>query len=138
MQQEIYTAHPVILFDGFCNLCSGSVQFVIKRDPKKYFRFASLQSAFGQSLLTQTNLSTTDLNSFLLLQDGIIYSRSTAALKVAKCLSGPWSLLYMCRIIPAFLRDFLYNFIAKNRYHWFGKKETCWVPNNQLTDLFIA
>ncbi|MBY0480034.1 MAG: DCC1-like thiol-disulfide oxidoreductase family protein [Chitinophagaceae bacterium] len=138
MQQEPNSIHPVILFDGYCNLCSGVVQFVIKRDPKKHFRFASLQSKFGQSLLTQKNLSITDPNSFLLLQNGIVFSRSTGALKVAKSLSGIWPMLYGSIILPVSLRDALYDFIAGNRYRWFGKKEVCWIPNDQFKDLFIA
>lgn len=130
-------AHPIILFDGHCNLCNSSVQFVIERDPNKQFRFASLQSEFGKTILANFNLSTRQLNTVILLDSGKIYTRSTAALMVAKKLSGAWSLMYAFSIIPAFIRDIVYNFIAKNRYNWFGKKEACWVPTPALKDLFI-
>jgi len=130
-------AHPIILFDGHCNLCNSSVQFVIQRDPNKQFRFASLQSEFGKKILTQFNLSTSDINTLVLLDCGKIYTRSTGALRVAKKLSGAWSLMYAFSIIPSFIRDIVYNFIAKNRYKWFGKKEACWVPTPALKDLFI-
>lgn len=131
-------AHSIIFFDGYCNLCSSSVQFIIQRDPHQQFRFASLQSNFGKKILTQFNLSTTNLNTLVLLQDGNIYTRSTAALKIAKKLTGAWSYMYAFIIVPTFIRDFFYNFIAKNRYQWFGKKEACWIPTAELKALFIV
>src|SRR5690349_20614647 len=97
--------HPVILFDGVCNLCSSSVQFVIKRDKNDLFRFASLQSDFGQQVLRDHKLSPTDFNSFVLLENGKIYAKSTGALKVAKRLSGGWPLLYGFMFVPAFIRN---------------------------------
>lgn len=129
---------PIILFDGVCNLCSSSVQFVIRRDPQHHFRFASLQSNTGKQILEQFNLSTSDLSSFILLENGKIYTRSTGALKVAKQLSKGWTLLYGFIIIPAFIRDAVYQFIAKNRYKWFGKKTACWVPTKELEQLFLG
>ena len=131
-------AHPVILFDGLCNLCSGSVQFVIKHDPRGKFRFASLQSAFGQQVLVQHQLNSTHLQSFILLRDGHIYQRSTAALMVAGQLSGLWKLLKIFLIIPPFLRDGVYNIISRNRYKWFGQKTACWLPSPHLKRLFIS
>ncbi len=131
-------SHPVILFDGICNLCNASVQYVIKHDKKKLFRFASLQSSFGESVLKQYNLPVNTFNSFILLIDNKIYTRSTAALLVAKKLSGLIKLLYGFIIIPRFIRDFVYDIIAKNRYKWFGKKETCWVPTPELKSLFFG
>ena len=128
---------PVILFDGVCNLCSSSVQYIIKRDKKNIFRFASLQSDIGKKLLAEYHLSTTDLDSFVLLQDGKAYKKSTGALKVAKQLSGPTQLLYSFIILPEFLRDSVYTFIGKNRYKWFGKKEACWLPTPALKDKFL-
>ncbi len=129
--------HPVILFDGVCNLCNASVQYVIKHDRKKLFRFASLQSSFGQKVLEQNNLPADLFNSFILFENNIIYNRSTAALMVAKRLSGFMKLLYGFIIIPKFIRDAVYNFIARNRYKWFGKKEACWLPTPELKNLFI-
>ncbi|KAF0235903.1 MAG: thiol-disulfide oxidoreductase DCC family protein [Sediminibacterium sp.] len=130
-------AYPIILFDGHCNLCNSSVQFIIQRDPNKQFRFASLQSDFGKSILANFNLSTSQINTVILLDSGKIYTRSTAALMIAKRLSGGWSYLYAFSIIPAFIRDLVYNLIANNRYKWFGKKESCWIPTPALKDLFI-
>lgn len=135
---DIYTiSHPVILFDGVCNLCSSSVQFIIKYDPNHQFRFASLQSDFGQEVLQQFNLPIKDFGSFILLEKGILYTKSNAALLVAKKLSGAWPLLYAFRIVPPFIRNAAYNLVAKNRYKWFGKKEECWVPTVELQRLFI-
>jgi len=131
------SSHPVILFDGVCNLCNASVQYVIKHDKKKLFRFASLQSSFGESILKQYNLSADTFNSFILLSDNKIYTRSTAALMVAKKLKGFIKFLYGFIIAPKFIRDFVYDVIAKNRYRWFGKKEACWVPTPELKSLFF-
>jgi predicted DCC family thiol-disulfide oxidoreductase YuxK len=129
--------HPVILFDGVCNLCSGSVQYVIKHDPQHIFRFASLQSPFGQKFLSDNNLPSNNINSFILFSKKKIYTRSTAALQVAKRLKGLIKLLYVFMIVPGFIRDGVYNIIAKNRYKWFGKEETCWLPTPELKNLFL-
>lgn len=128
---------PVILFDGVCNLCNGAVQFVIKHDEKGQFRFASLQGEHGQQLLKQYNLSPVDLDSFVLIQGDVAYSKSTAALLVAKQLKGVVKSLYVFRIIPAFIRDGIYNFIARNRYRWFGRKESCMIPSVDLRARFL-
>lgn len=128
--------NPVILFDGVCNLCNSSVQFVIKHDPKKKFRFASIQGDYGQQVLKKFHLPPDSLNSFILLEDNQIYTHSTGALKVAKQLSGAWPMLYAFIIIPPFIRNAVYQFIAKNRYKWFGKKETCAIPSPELKALF--
>ncbi|HPH38168.1 MAG TPA: thiol-disulfide oxidoreductase DCC family protein [Sediminibacterium sp.] len=128
--------NPVILFDGVCNLCNSSVQFVIKHDPKKQFRFASIQGDYGQQVLKQFHLPPDSLNSFILLEDNQIYTHSTGALKVAKQLSGAWPMLYAFIIIPPFIRNAVYQLIANNRYKWFGKKETCAIPSPDLKALF--
>jgi len=135
METNLYT-NPVILFDGVCNLCNSSVQKIIAADPKRKFRFASLQGDFGQRILKQFQLPPNELNSFILLEDNQIFTKSTGALKVAKHLSGAWPLLYAFIIIPAFIRDGVYQIIANNRYKWFGKKESCMVPHAALQDLF--
>ncbi len=129
--------HPVILFDGVCNLCTASVQYVIKHDPKCIFRFASLQSGFGRKVLADFNLPLNNLNSFILFKSDKIYNRSMAALMVAKKLKSPVSLLYIFIIIPKFIRDLVYSFIARNRYKWFGKKNVCWIPTPALKSLFF-
>ncbi len=128
---------PVILFDGVCNLCNAAVQFIVKHDPAARFYFASLQSAAGQQLLQQYALPLQDFNSFILLDGERVYTKSTAALKVAKKLNGPVKMLYGFIIVPAFIRNAVYAFIAKNRYRWFGKKEECMLPTPALQKRFL-
>jgi len=137
MPDEFTIQHPVILFDGVCNLCNNTVQFIIKKDKKDIFRFASLQSAFGNSVLQKFNLPADTFNSFILNQNGKIYTKSTGALLVAKQLPGTWKFLYVFIIIPSFIRNALYSIIANNRYKWFGKKEACWIPSPSLRNKFL-
>jgi predicted DCC family thiol-disulfide oxidoreductase YuxK len=127
---------PIILFDGVCNLCTGSVQFVLKRDKEKRFLFASLQSGYGQNLLKQFDLPANAYNSFVLFQDKKIYTRSTAALKVFQELKR-WKWVKIFWVVPRFIRDGVYNLIAKNRYRWFGKKSECWLPTPELKARFL-
>lgn len=128
---------PVILFDGVCNLCNRVVQFVIKKDKKKQFLFASLQGKAGQEVLKKYNLPADDLNSFTLLEGDHIYTRSTAALRVLKKMSGRWRLLYAFIIVPKFIRNAVYNRIARNRYKWYGKRNECMVPTLELKERFL-
>ena len=137
MDLTISHTHPVVLFDGVCNLCNSVVQLVIKHDPKKQFRFASLQSPFGQQVLQQFHLPATSFNSFILLENGRIYTKSTGALRMAKKLGGLWALLYGFMIVPPFIRNGVYNWVARNRYKWYGKQETCWLPTPDLKMRFI-
>jgi predicted DCC family thiol-disulfide oxidoreductase YuxK len=127
---------PVILFDGVCNLCTGSVQFILKRDKEKRFLFSSLQSGYGQKLLKQFDLPAANFNSFVLYQDNKIYTRSTAALKMFQQLKG-WQWVKIFWILPRFIRDAVYNLIANNRYRWFGKKQECWLPSPGLKARFL-
>jgi len=136
-ESGIDTSHPVVLFDGVCNLCSSSVQYIIKRDKKNLFRFASLQSEIANKMLKGHNLSTTEFDSFVLIENGEIYKKSTGALKVAKNLSGAIKLCYGFIIVPAFIRDVVYNLVAGNRYRWFGKKEACWIPTPEISSRFL-
>ncbi|RYD77175.1 MAG: thiol-disulfide oxidoreductase DCC family protein [Sphingobacteriales bacterium] len=129
--------HPVILFDAVCNLCNSSVQYVIKNDKDALFKFASLQSNSGQHLLQKHALPQEDFTSFVLIENDTAYIRSTAALRVARRLSGPVKLLYGFIIVPAFIRDAVYNFISKNRYRWFGKKDSCMIPSPGLKQRFL-
>ena len=133
----VNTTNPVILFDGVCNLCNSSVQFIIRHDKKKQFRFASLQGHTGQALLQQFNLPATHFNSFVLIEGNRLFTESTAALRVFKTLGGVWSLLYGCIIIPAFIRNAIYRLIAKNRYKWFGKRASCMVPPPGVQSMFL-
>ena len=128
---------PVILFDGICNLCNNAVQFIIKRDTKQHFLFASLQSDAGRKLLLQLNEDIYSIETIILIEEGKVYKKSTAALKISKHLRSCWKLLYAAMVIPRFLRDFVYNIIAKNRYKWFGKRATCMVPSAELKDRFL-
>ncbi|MBK7871682.1 MAG: thiol-disulfide oxidoreductase DCC family protein [Saprospiraceae bacterium] len=128
---------PILLFDGVCNLCNGFVQFVILRDPKAKFRFTALQSEVGQELLQEARMPTKDLSTVVLWENGKFYTHSDVPLRVAKGLGGWWSLLVIFRIIPKFVRDSIYNWIAKNRYRWFGKQESCMIPTPELKSRFL-
>ena len=127
----------VILFDGVCNFCNFWVNFIIDRDDKDLFRFASLQSEFGLSILRKLNLSTKDFDTFVLIESKEYFIKSTAALKVVKDISGWLKILYPFIILPEFVRDSVYNLIAKNRYKIFGKSETCRVPTEEEKSKFI-
>lgn len=126
----------VILFDGVCNLCNGFVQFVIRRDKKNRFLFASLQSDEANELLKDL-VSGKDLKTVVLIENDTIYTRSTAALRICRGLPGGWPLLYGFIIIPAFIRNAVYNFISRNRYRWFGKKDHCMIPAPELQKKFL-
>ncbi|MBV6642716.1 MAG: thiol-disulfide oxidoreductase DCC family protein [Cyclobacteriaceae bacterium] len=126
--------HPIILFDGVCNFCAGSVRFIIQRDTKENFRFASLQSGFSKDLIGATNLT---MDTLLLVEGGVIYKESTAALRIARRLRGGWKLLYGLIVLPKFIRDSIYRLIARNRYRWFGKKDQCMVPSPELQARFL-
>jgi predicted DCC family thiol-disulfide oxidoreductase YuxK len=127
----------IILFDGVCNLCNRSVQFIIRRDKKNRFRFAAIQGKTGQSLMQQFQLTQNEINSFLLIEGQKIYIRSTAALRVFRQLGGLWSLLYVFIIVPPFIRDVIYNWVARNRYKWYGKRDACMIPSDELKSKFL-
>ncbi|HTM92361.1 MAG TPA: thiol-disulfide oxidoreductase DCC family protein [Flavisolibacter sp.] len=130
--------HPIILFDGVCNFCNSAINFVLKQDKKGIFRFAPLQSEAGQKLLQQYHLSTKEFNSFVLIDKGKVYKKSTASLRVMNRLPWYWKEAQILRIIPTAFRDAIYDFIAKNRYKWFGKKEQCMVPTAELRERFLS
>ncbi len=127
----------IILFDGVCNLCNGAVQFVILRDPKNRFSFASLQSDFGRHQLRQWGLPERALNSVMLLKDQRLFQKSDAALEIARHLSGGWPLFYACKIVPRFLRDGLYDWVARHRYRWFGRRDECLLPKPEWQARFL-
>jgi len=131
------SSQAIIFFDGKCNLCNSAVQFILKRDKNGYFKFASLQSAFSQNRLGLNPESKKAPRSLALLEDGVIYWRSTAALRITKHLSGGWKLYSALLVIPKFLRDPAYNFIATHRYKWFGKRATCMRPTPAWQSRFI-
>ena len=127
---------PVILFDGVCNLCNHSVQFILKRDPQGYFKFASLQGETGQKLLKKYGIRA-EIDSFVLIENDKSYIKSSAALRVSQKLLQPWKSLVILRFIPPFIRDFLYDIVAKNRYKWFGKIESCVLPLPEWEKRFL-
>ena len=127
----------ILLFDGVCNLCNATVQFVIKRDHGNQFLFGSLQGLAGQDLMKKFGLPTNDLNSFILVENDKAYTESTGILRTLKFLGNGWNLLYGFIIVPKFIRDFVYKIIAKNRYRWFGKREECMVPRPEWTEKFL-
>jgi predicted DCC family thiol-disulfide oxidoreductase YuxK len=127
----------IVLFDGVCNLCNSSVQFIIKHDKKKQFRFASLQGNYGQEFLKKYKFPADNFNSFILLEDEKVYTRSTGALRMLKHLGSGWSLFYGFIILPKFIRDNVYNWIARNRYKWFGKRNECMIPTPDLKERFL-
>lgn len=130
--------HPVVLFDGVCNLCTGTVQFVIERDPEGTFRFAPLQSAVGTELLAEHGLSTDHMSSFVLLADGEVYTKSGAAIRIARRLGLPYSLLTPFLAVPKPIRDAVYDLVATHRYRIFGKRESCMVPTDDVRERFLA
>ena len=129
--------NPVILFDAVCNFCNSWVNFAIKRDKRKKIRFASLQGETAKKILPSFNLNPKELSSVILIDNNKVYTQSSAGLRMFKYLDGGWKLGYGLIIIPKFIRDFFYNIIARNRYKWFGKKEVCMVPTQELKDRFL-
>lgn len=128
----------IILFDGVCNLCNTSVNFVIDRDSRDRFLFAALQSDFAKNRLQELGYYDFTLSSVLLVEGERVYKESTAALRIAKGLGGLWPLLYIMIIIPSSLRDVVYKNIARNRYKWFGKRESCRVPEPAVLRKFVG
>ena len=129
--------HSVILFDGVCNLCNGAVTFIIRKDSKNNFKFAALQSDIGSVLTAEHNIDTTKTDSIILVENNKVYIKSTAALRIARRLKGGYPLLYGFIILPPFFRNWVYDWIAKNRYKWFGKKESCMIPTPELKSKFL-
>lgn len=130
-------APAIILFDGICNFCNGAVQWIIFRDPKAYFHFASLQSKTAETLFTTYGIQEKCLDSIVLIEEGRYYTESTAVLRICKGLGGWWKLLYGFIVIPRFIRDWIYRWIAKNRYHFWGKREQCMVPSSEIRKRFL-
>ena len=135
MKKVVY--QPLVLFDGVCNLCNSSVQYVIKHDRYNKFKFASLQSDAAKEILLQFNVNNSDLNSIILIDNNKIFKKSLAVLRLLKILGGVYTLLYIFIIIPKPLRDWVYDYIAKNRYKWYGKKDSCMIPTKELKNKFI-
>lgn len=128
----------IVLFDGVCNLCNSTVQFIIKRDTHNQFKFSSLQSEYGQNFLKERNLDSSDFKSIILYEPEVAYyTKSTAALKIAQNLGFPYNLLSVFLLIPSFIRDWIYSLVSKYRYHLFGKKDSCMIPTPENKRKFI-
>jgi predicted DCC family thiol-disulfide oxidoreductase YuxK len=127
----------IVLFDGVCNLCNGAVQLIIKYEKNKSMYFASLQSEFAKTLLSENNIDSIDMSTVIFYENHKLYYKSSAALRIAGQLKFPFFLLSAFRIIPSFASDMIYSFIAKNRYRWFGKKESCMIPSPELKARFL-
>ena len=127
----------VILFDGVCNLCNNSVKFIIKNDKRNIFKFAPIQGKYGIKIQNSYNINTTQINSIILVDGEKTFTKSSAALRIAKDLKAPFFMFYVFIIIPVFIRNFIYDLIAKNRYKWFGKMESCMIPSNELRSKFF-
>jgi len=132
-----FNGKSIILFDGVCNLCNSSVNFIIKHDKKSQFLFASLQSDAAKEILLQFQTKKITLDSIILIENNTVYEKSTAALKIAKQLNSSYKLLYGFILIPRFIRDWVYNYIAKNRYKWYGKKEKCMIASSEVINRFL-
>ena len=132
------TSHPLVLFDGVCNLCESTVQFIVRHDSRALFRFAPLQSTTAQKILADFEYEGGELGSVLLVSDGRIYRKSRAALRIARQLDSAWPLFYYFFFwVPPFIADLVYNFVGNHRYKWFGKKDVCWIPDDKLRQRFI-
>lgn len=129
--------HPILLFDGVCNFCDQTVHFIICYDKKEIFKFAALQSNTGQELLKSFHLPTADFNSLVVVKGHRYYTKSTAALEICYSLGGAWKLLFIFKLIPRPIRDYVYDIIAKNRYKWFGKHDHCMIPKPEVRKRFL-
>ena len=131
------SGHPLIIFDGVCNYCCGVVNFIIERDPSGVFRFAPFQSEAARRILGQYDYPVDTLDSFVLIEDGKLYTRSEAGLRVQKLLGGFHKLLYAFIVVPAPIRDAVYDYIARHRYEWYGKKDECMIPTPDIKSRFL-
>ena len=129
--------HPIVLFDGVCNLCNRSVAYIIRHDPKGRFRMASLQSAVGCSLQEEHGLDPGAVNTIVLIERGVAYTKSAAALRIARRLKGPVRYWWTVRFVPRVIRDALYDWIGRHRYGWFGKRDECMVPGAGVRERFL-
>lgn len=127
---------PVLLYDGVCKLCNGSMNFIVRRDRKKRLKLAPLQSDFGRRVLTSHEMQSEPMDSILLLEGSRLTTKSTAMIRASKYLDGLWPLCMIFLIIPRFVRDFIYDLIARNRYRWFGKYDACLLPDPEREDRY--
>ncbi len=136
--ERVANMQPIVFFDGVCNLCNNSVDFIIRRDKKATFLFATLQSESASKLLSSYHFDTGDLTTLVLLKEGKLYTQSRAALEICRRLNGLWPILYVFRLVPAFLRDAIYNWVSRNRYGWFGRRDSCRLPQPHEKMRFLS
>lgn len=132
-----FNGKSIILFDGVCNLCNSSINFILKHDSKKQLLFASLQSDAAKEILLQLSQKKFELESILFIENNVIYDKSNAILRISRYLNGGYKLGYFLVIVPKFIRDWVYGYIAKNRFKWFGKKEHCNIPTDDIKSRFL-
>lgn len=129
--------HLIVLFDGVCNLCNRAVRFIVRRDPRKRFKFAAMQSETGRRLLRKHHLPEESSETMFLIQGDRLYEKSTAALRIVRELEGIWPILYWFILIPGPVRDFIYSIVSRNRYKIFGRREACPTPTKEIRDRFL-
>ena len=135
---ETLSHKKIVLFDGICNMCNNFILFAIKRDKQDMLRFASLQSTIGQKLVAERHIDPLKIDSIILIEPGIAYyTKAIATLKIGQSFGGLWKILWIFEWIPSFITDSLYNFTAKHRYRWFGKKDSCMIPTAELKSKFL-
>lgn len=138
MKNNMDKNHKIVLFDGVCNLCNGAIQFMIKRDKNDVFRYAALQSDIGKKLIAERRIDTEKVDSIIMIEPGVAYyEKSDAALEIGKDLKGYGTISSILLAIPKGIRDIVYDFIARNRYDWYGKKEQCMIPTPELKAKFL-
>jgi predicted DCC family thiol-disulfide oxidoreductase YuxK len=128
----------ILFFDGVCNLCNGTVQWIVRHDKAQQIQFAALQSACAEQKLLPLGIDPSKLESMVFLEDGVAYTRSTGVLRLARALGAPYSWAVVLLLVPAPLRDFFYKILAKNRYAWFGQRDSCMVPTPELKKRFLT
>ena len=128
----------IIIFDGICNFCNKSVNFIIKRDPRLHFVFSPIQSNVAKEIMDKYHLHSDDIDSIILIKDDIYFTKSDAVLEIVRDLSGYWYLLKVFKIVPKCMRNYIYDFISKNRYKFFGKKDSCIIPTEKLKNRFLS
>ena len=130
--------NDVVIFDGVCKLCTGSLAFILRHEAAQELRFAPMQSAAGKQLMQKFGIDPAQMKTFVVIADGRAYVRSDAAIRVSRFLRGGWRLLRMVRVVPRPIRDYVYDLVARNRYRWFGRHDTCIVPTSELESRFIV
>jgi len=134
---DVLSEYPIVFFDGVCNLCNSSIQFIIKKDKSEKFRFSPLQSDFAHKTLTSFSINPADLDTVILLHQNKVFQKLDAVIKIGQLLGFPYNVASILNILPQVIKNYMYNTVAKNRYYWSGKQDACMVPNPQLKSRFL-